>query len=183
MTVTDESVLMTSTSNPEVMAICYNQGWAVSPDVMYKTEAQVVTNIGTVFQGGSVNGVARPGAAIKTFDELEEFKNIKAIPDQAFFQCNNLTSIKLPLNVEHIGSFALGSTKIKQVTVPNNVTSIYYTAFDGSPVESFIVGGANVSFLSKNGVLISADGELVKYPEGKMDEEYITDETVTKLGQ
>lgn len=183
VTVTDESVLMTSTSNPEVMAICYAQGWAVNPDVMYKTEAQVVTDIGTAFQGGSFEGSMRPGAYIKTFDELSEFKNIKTIPDQAFFQCNNLTSIKLPLNVEKIGSFALGSTKLTKLVIPNNVTSIYYTSFDGSPIQSFEVGGANVSFLAKDGVLISSEGSLVKYPEGKLDENYITDEVITNIGQ
>lgn len=183
ITVTDESVLMTSTSNPEVIAICYAQGWCASPDVMYKTEAQVVTDIGTAFKGGSDGTTARPGAYIKTFNELEEFKNIRSIPEQAFFQCNNLTEITLPINIESIGSFGLGSTKITKVRIPNNVTSIYYTAFDGSPIESFEVGGANVSYVVKDGILISSEGILVKYPEGKTDVSYTTDESIVGLGQ
>lgn len=183
VTITDDSVLMTSTSNPEVMAICYSQGWCASPDVMYKTEAQVVTDIGTAFRGGSDNGVYRPGSFIKTFNELEEFKNIRSIPEQAFFQCTNLTEITLPINIESIGSFGLGSTKITKIRIPNNVTNIYYTAFDGSPIESFEVGGANVSFAVKDGVLISSDGILVKYPEGKIGDIYTTDETIIGIGQ
>lgn len=183
VTITDDSVLMTSTSNPEVIAICYAQGWCASPDVMYKTEAQVVTDIGTAFKGGSEGNVARPGSKIKTFNELEEFKNIRSIPEQAFFQCGNLTEITLPINIESIGSFGLGSTKITKLRIPNNVTSIYYTAFDGSPIESFEIGGANVSYVVKDGILISSDGILVKYPEGKDGSTYTTDDTIVGLGQ
>lgn len=183
VTITDDSVLMTSTSNPEVMSICYSKGWAKNPNVMYKTEAQVVTDIGDAFKGGSVDGVYRPGHYIKTFNELEEFKNIITIPEQAFFQCGNLTEITLPINIQSIGSFALGSTNLKSIRIPNNVTNIYYTAFDGSPIESFEIGGANVSYKVKDGILISSDGILVKYPEGKMDTEYTTDESIVGLGQ
>ncbi|MBO7211704.1 MAG: leucine-rich repeat protein [Methanobrevibacter sp.] len=179
ITVTDASVLMTSTSNPEVIAICYAQGWCKSPDVMYKEEAQVVTDIGQAFRGGS----GKPGAYIKTFNELEEFKNIKSIPDYAFFQCNNLTEIVLPANIESIGTFGLGSTKLETVNIPNIVSNINYTAFEGSPIKEFTVGGAQVNYFVKNGVLISIDGTLVKYPEGKTDREYTTDVQVTKLGQ
>jgi hypothetical protein len=183
VTITDDSVLMTSTSNPEVMSICYSKGWAKNPNVMYKTEAQVVTDIGDAFKGGSVDGVYRPGHYIKTFNELEEFKNIITIPEQAFFQCGNLTEITLPINIQSIGSFALGSTNLKSIRIPNNVTNIYYTAFDGSPIEYFEVGGANVSYTVKDGVLISSDGILVKYPEGKDDTTYTTDDTIVGLGQ
>ena len=35
------------------------------------------------------------------YNELEEFKNIKSIPDQAFFQCNNLTE-KVLLNSKNM---------------------------------------------------------------------------------
>lgn len=185
VTITDDSVLMTSTSNPEVIAICYAQGWCKSPDVMYKTEAQVVTDIGNVFQGGShyVNGqsVPRPGASIKSFVELEEFKNITAIPDQAFFQCGNLTEITIPINVQSLGMFAFGSTNLTRVKIPNSVSSINYTAFDGSPIESFDTG-SNINYKTTNGILRNADGILVKYPEGRLDKEYTTDENITGLG-
>lgn len=176
---------MTSTSNPEVIAICYAQGWCKSPDVMYKTEAQVVTDIGNVFQGGShyVNGqsVPRPGASIKSFVELEEFKNITAIPDQAFFQCGNLAEITIPINVQSLGMFAFGSTNLTHVKIPNSVSNINYTAFDGSPIESFDTG-SNINYKTTNGILRNADGILVKYPEGRLEKEYTTDENITGLG-
>ena len=185
VTITDDSVLMTSTSNPEVIAICYAQGWCKSPDVMYKTEAQVVTDIGNVFQGGShyVDGqsVPRPGAAIKSFVELEEFKNITSIPDQAFFQCGNLTEISIPINVQSLGMFAFGSTKLTHIKIPNSVSNINYTAFEGTPIESFDTG-SNINYKTTNGILRTADGILVKYPEGRLDKEYTTDENITGLG-
>ena len=80
ITITDESVLMTSTSNPEVISICYAQGWCKSPDVMYKVEAQIVSSIGNVFQNSK----------IKTFNELAEFTNITELSNQAFFMCSEL---------------------------------------------------------------------------------------------
>lgn len=187
ITVSDDSVLMTSTSNPEVISICYAKGWCKSPDVMYKEEAQVITDIGTAFRGGSYTpseGATgpRPGSFIKTFNEFEEFKNIKTLSDQAFFQCNQLSEIVLPINIETIGSFAFGSTNLSELKIPNNVVNIHYTAFEGTPIEAFSVGGAQVSYFVKNGVLIATDGTLVKYPEGKLDKSYTTDPQITKLG-
>jgi hypothetical protein len=148
---------------------------------MYKTEAQSVTDIGDAFRGGSIDGVLRPGSNIKSFDELAEFKNIKSIPDYAFFQCNNLTSIKIPISVKTIGTFAFGSTKLSNIEISANVESIYYTAFESSPIESFTVNSSNITYVAKNGVLMSYDGTLVKYPEGKTDESYITDSSVKRL--
>jgi hypothetical protein len=43
-------IIMTSESNPHVMEICYNQGWAASPYEMYASEAAAVTSIGNVFR-------------------------------------------------------------------------------------------------------------------------------------
>ena len=173
VTITDDSVLMTSTSNPEVIAICYEKGWCKDKDVMYKTEAQIVTDIGETFRGKS---------NIKTFNELEEFKNIQKLSDYAFFQCNNLREITLPINIQSIGTFSLGSTKITNIRIPNNVTNIYYTAFESTPIESFEVGGANVSFKSIDGVLVSSSGVLVKYPEGKLDTTFVSDPFIESLG-
>lgn len=195
VTITDASVLMTSTSNPEVMAICYSAGWSswTSPEypdakidpenVMYTWQAHAVTDIGTVFRGGtdSATNKPRPGAYIKTFNEFAEFKNVNVIPEQAFFQCSNLTEIEIPINIQTIGSFGLGSTKITHLYIPNNVSSIYYTAFESTPIVEFEVGQANVTYKAINGVLIAADGTLVKYPEGKSDESYTTDASITKL--
>ena len=46
----DDLIIMTSESNPEVMKVCYNQGWAESPYEMYASEAAIVTSIGRAFE-------------------------------------------------------------------------------------------------------------------------------------
>lgn len=173
ITVTDDTVLMTSTSNPEVIAICYAQGWCANSNVMYKQEAQVVTDIGSVFQKSN----------IRTFNELEEFKNIRSIPVQAFFQCSNLESITVPMNVETFGSFCFGSTKLTELTIPNNVTSIHHTSFDRVPLTSFKVENANVTYVARDGVLMSQSGSLIKYPEGKLDTNYVVPDSIITINQ
>lgn len=175
ITITDESVLMTSTSNPEVISICYAQGWCKSPDVMYKVEAQIVSSIGNVFQNSK----------IKTFNELAEFTNITELSNQAFFMCSELSEIALPLSegsLQSIGSFALGYTKIANIEIPNTVVKIDAHAFDGTPIEEFKVQTGGGQYISKNGVLITAEGQLLKYPEGKTNSTYTTDEEIVSLG-
>lgn len=181
ITVTDDSVLMTSTSNPVVIAICYSKGWCSSPDVMYKTEANVVTDIGEAFMG-TKGGISLPGREIVTFDEFEAFTGILTIPSQAFFQCNKLKSIKLPVNVQKIEGFSFGSTQLTTIHIPNNVTSVVGTAFQSTPIEYFTVGNGNINYTTKDGILTSTDGILIKYPEGRVDEVYTTDDAIVGLG-
>ena len=96
--------------------------------------------------------------------------------------CRNLKEIKIPLNVQEIGSFSLGSTSISKLLIPNNVTKINPTAFESSPIEEFEVEPANVVYKTIDGILVSSSGALVKYPEGKLDTEYTTDDFITSLG-
>lgn len=175
MTVTDDSVLMTSTSNPEVMKICYEQGWSEGDEnVLFKAQAQKVTDIGTAFRGST----------IKTFHELEEFKNIKSIPQYAFQNCYSLTEITLPINVQSLDAFALSYNSLTKVHIPFSVSSIHYTAFMAAPIEEFTVDAGNVTFQAIDGVLIDTiDKSLVKYPEGRLNESYTTYETITQLGK
>ena len=59
---TDDLIIMTSESNPEVMKVCYNQGWAASPYKRYASEAARVTSIGTAFErlgGGNSGGYGK----------------------------------------------------------------------------------------------------------------------------
>lgn len=179
--VTDENVLLTSTSNPEVMKVIWDYSeqqrsiggtpWASNENVFYKSEAQLVGDIGTVFKGTN----------IKSFTELSEFKNIKSIPAQAFQSCSLLGEIELPINIQSIGSLAFNQTSIKKLNIPANVVRISYNAFNNAPIEEFIVDGGS-SFMSVSGVLITQDGILIKYPEGRSGSEYITPELVTGLG-
>ena len=82
---TDE-IIMTSTSNPEVMAICYAKGWAAHSDYMTKSEAEAVTSFGTAFNGSQ----------IKTFDETVYFTRITSLANNSFRNANKLQYIWFP---------------------------------------------------------------------------------------
>lgn len=185
ITVTDETVLLTSTSNPEVMKICYDQGWSAKtntsyPDaiidpenVMYKWQAWYVEDIADAFTGNK---------DVVTFNEFQEFKNVKSIPANAFFQCSNLQSIVLPSeSLYSIGSYAFGSTGLKELFIPTLVSNINSTAFIGSPIQNIFVSNANITYKSIDGVLCNTNNVLLNYPEGKTDIIYTTPDSIIGL--
>ena len=57
-------------------------------------------------------------------------KSITAIPEDAFYGCKNLKSVKLPNGLKTIGPCAFYGTSIKTVTVPSSVKTIGTGAFD-----------------------------------------------------
>lgn len=103
--------LMTATSNPEVFAICVAQGWCSSEGMTYE-DATNISNIGVVF---------RNNKDIKTFDELRYF-GITTLPNNCFWGCSNLTSVKLPVGITSVGNYAFRETAITNISLPNVVT-------------------------------------------------------------
>lgn len=83
---TDE-IIMTSTSNPEVMAVCYAQGWAAHSDYMTKSEAEKVTDIDNAFTNNT---------SITHFLEFEYFGVTSLKQSKGFKGCTSLESISIP---------------------------------------------------------------------------------------
>lgn len=106
--------LMTKGTNPEVLAVCYAQGWCTSPDYMTYEEAAAVTDIGTAF---------RKNTNIKHFDELEYF-NVTSLAQFAFAGCTNLESIKLPSNLETVGGYVFSSNKFETLVFPSSFKTL-----------------------------------------------------------
>lgn len=106
-------VIMTSATNPEVLAICYAQGWCASADKMTLEEAQAVTNIGQAFRG----------SGIVHFDEFQYFTGVTSLTSFAFFNCTSLTSIVLPTSVVSLGMLCLANCKLITALDFSNVTT------------------------------------------------------------
>ena len=69
-----DEIIMTSISNPEVMAICYAHGWAAHSDYMTKKEAEAVTSIGGAFNGSNITH----------FEEMQYFTSVTTLNSNAF---------------------------------------------------------------------------------------------------
>ena len=69
-------------------------------------------------------------AAVKSFDELQYFINLTTIGDEAFRECNSLTSVTIPDSVTTIGGYTFyGCSSLTSVTIPDSVMSIGSYAF------------------------------------------------------
>lgn len=82
-----------------------------------------------------------------------EFENVVTeIGDRAFYRCENLTSITIPLKVTSIGSNAFSiCTSLMSISIPSNVTTI------GSSVIYGCTSLVNIVIDSKNSVYDSRD--------------------------
>ena len=123
-----DKIIMTSESNPEVMKVCYNQGWAASPSEMYASEAAKVKSIGTAFNGGhyGYDGLIK---STFSFDEFKYFTGVTSIVTNAF-RLSKIVSITIPDSVTSIGDSAFNRCfSLTSVTIPDSVTSIEGNAF------------------------------------------------------
>ena len=106
-----DEIIMASTSNPEVMAICYAQGWSANADYMTKREAEAVTNIGTAFYNNT---------SITHFEEFEYFTSVTSLANNAFRGCSNLTSITLPYTITTLGERTFqADAKLSSINLSN----------------------------------------------------------------
>ena len=114
----NETVIMTSDSNPTAMRICYEAGWAVNADAMKKSQAEAVTNLGTRFQNVSETF---------SFPELVYFTGLENLPENAF-AASKIEEIVIPENINYIGAYCFdGCSSLKNVYVQRTEgSSIYY---------------------------------------------------------
>ena len=106
--------IMTIETNPEVLAICYAQGWCANDKYMTASEAAAVTSIGTVFYNNK---------NIKHFEEFEYFTSVTSIANNGIRNCTNLKTLVIPINVTSIGNDALRNNGIESLYVNCNNTS------------------------------------------------------------
>ena len=115
--VLDSTVLMTSTSNPELMQIMYSSGLASNESYMTYDEAASVRNSDL----SKIKGVA--GSTVFSFDEFEYFTGVTSLPQNVF-----------------VGLY------ITSIIIPDSVTTINKTAFNiPTGITTVIKGGEGVT--------------------------------------
>ena len=182
-----------------VETICLEK-WDTNKDgKLSYAEAEGVTaqDFGTTFSGNT---------DIFSFQELQNFTGLTAIPDNAFKGCAFLSAITLPATITTIGESAFegcsvlsaptfssklttigkkaffGCDGFTKVTLSSNVTSVGDGAFGNcQSLTSIAVGSSNTKYQSLNGILFTKDEKkenpvVVAYPAGLKNTEF----TVTR---
>ena len=114
-------IIMTKESNPEVLAICYAQGWCAHENYMTKREARAVKSI--------PSAVFKDNLAIEHIDELRFF-GINKLPASAFINDGKMQHITIPEGITRIEQNALRFYKSgtnnspRRVILPASVTYI-----------------------------------------------------------
>ena len=99
-----------------------------------------------------------------------------------FAACSNLKNIKLPMDVVRIEKDAfLNCSSLRSIVIPATVSSIVPSTGCTS-LEEISVSGANTSYTSSDGVLLSGDAKsILWFPMGKRGN-YALPVTVTAVG-
>lgn len=114
-------VIMTKVTNPEVLAICYAQGWCASEEQMTDEEAEAISTIGYSFKGSN----------IKHFDEFVYFKGVTEIMYSGFEDCSELISITLPSSIRFIMASAFkGCSNLQNVVLNEGLITVSSHVFE-----------------------------------------------------
>lgn len=134
----------------------------------------------------------------KTFNETEwhdEEEKIKVrkviiqegitnIGNNAFDEHYGLISVKIPNSVTNLGTYAFNKCiNLTNIEIPKGVISIENSTFNGcTSLENIKVNSNNSRYYDDDGVLYTKDKTtMIRYPEGKKQEEYKILRSVTKL--
>ncbi len=112
--------------------------------------------------------------------------SIVSIGPLAFRGCDNIQYIELPYRLGSIGSNAfLECGSLTEVTLPAGLYSLEYGVFAGcGKLEAIYVDPQNGNFMSKDGILYSADGKtLLQYPNGKGESVVYVEEGISEIAR
>ena len=92
-------------------------------------------------------------------------ETVTSIRDNAFDNCENLTTIQVPSNVHYIGRFAFAFSSIKSIRIPDNVTTIKSNTFRQCYQLNNVVIGKNVTKIEQSAFYYCASLKTITLPE------------------
>lgn len=119
-----------------------------------------------------------------TIPETIEGKPVMVLGEDSFYQKTKMTEIHLPSGIETIEKGAFYRCySLTSITIPETVTQIDSDAFFRcSALQNIIVDTDNSTYCDIDGILFTKDTtELVFYPEGKKETQYLIPNSVTKI--
>lgn len=205
--VTTQEIIMTKSSNPEVLSVCYAQGWAANESYMTAAEASLVTF-------DQLNAVFTNNTNIKHFDEFEYFTSITSTSvsnnnTHMFRGCKNMQSIKLPATLTKLGGFTFyDCNTLKEIEIPvgctvgsdiwwdgsifancgyekitiNSDVKIAFGSIYSNPKDEWLIKGVNERYTVKEGVLYNSDFTSVLNVPRNADGKTLFDEGILSLG-
>lgn len=117
-------------ADANVKAICV-ANWDTDGDgELSKDEAAAVETLLKDNGSGTLVSVFKGNTTMTSFDELQYFTGLEALPENAFNGCNKLNSIILPKNITVIPQYCFaGCNGFTSFTVPEGVVTIVNNAF------------------------------------------------------
>lgn len=126
-------VIMTTETNPEVLAICYAQGWCANSSYMTDIEAEAVTDIGEVFY---------KNATVTHFEEFYYF-GVHSIGSKGFQSMSKITSLVLPPNITIANYGVYGCSKLKYLEISEGTLSLGGTSCFSSSFDNVKYNASN----------------------------------------
>jgi len=136
----DDTIAVSSATNPYAMSVLYSAGLAAVPTKMLKTEAAIVTDSQLQPGTSSSTSIFYANADFRNyctnFDEFKWFVGLTKVPVSLFQGCTQLHSIILPSQITEIGSYAFSKGEgyvsgLSTINIPDGVITIGANAFYG----------------------------------------------------
>ena len=171
----NDNVIATLSGNG-TLTISGNGNMKKWPDRFHRDWHVMKSEVKTVIIEKGVTNIGDEAFAdCENLTSIEIPKGVTSIGDDAFFGCAKLTTINLPESVTSIGNWAFAwCDNLTKIDILKKVTNIGNNAFEYCiNLERIEVDENNIKYKDDNGVLYTKDGtEIIKYPIGKKETEY-----------